>query len=154
MLWVTTNERVDQVAGEAFDRSNQARDNLRIRLPRTASASAAVAVLALTVSGCGTDKEARKRCERDAFNTAETAAVSRLYDAGKLGTRQQVEAELGVPGRPGSSFFDASGHLIPYRRLDFAHKNQLVLWMNNGRVGVLTFEAREQARASTRPDCS
>jgi hypothetical protein len=125
---------------------------VRIRPSRTASACAA-ALVALTVAACGTDKAAKQRCERDAFNSAEAAAVSRLYDAGKLGTRKQVEAELGVPGRPGSSFFNGAGHLRPYRSLDVAHKNQLVLWMNNGRVGELTFDARERARARTDPDC-
>jgi hypothetical protein len=107
----------------------------------------------LLLAGCGTDQEAKDRCLRDAYNAAELRAVSRMYDAGELGTRKQVEAELGVPGRPGASFFDDEGHLLPYDRLDVGHKNQVILWMNNGRVGDLTMSARDRARANAHPDC-
>ncbi len=125
---------------------------MRIPLFRTSRVAVALAG-ALALSACGTDKEAKARCLRDAYNAAEVAAVARMYDEGKLGTRKRVESELGVPGRPGASFFDGSGHLLPYLRLDVAHKNQLLLWINNGRVAELTYDERQRARAQTHPDC-
>ena len=110
--------------------------------------------VALALSGCGgTNKRAKERCLRDASNRSDEAVVEKRYEAGKLGTRKQIERELGVPGRPGSSFFDANGHLRPYDSLDLAHKNQLVIWMNTGRVGELTFDARMRARTELKPDC-
>ena len=107
----------------------------------------------LVLSACGTNKQAQENCRINAYNAAELRAVSRLYDAGKLGTQKQIERELGVPGRPGSSFFDRSGHLLPYDRLDLDHRVQIVLWLNNGRVARLTYDARKRARARTHPDC-
>lgn len=123
------------------------------RLFRTASGSLAALVVA---SGCsGDNKEARQRCLDEAYNAAEAAAVSRMYDQGKLGSQKKVEAELGVPGRPGSDYFDSQGHLIPYRQLpDVAHKIQFLTWMHNDKnVAEKTFEARQAARLNAHPDC-
>jgi hypothetical protein len=108
-------------------------------------------------TGCSEDKEAKQRCIDEAYNAAEAAVVARFYDEGKLGTRKQVEKELGgnYKPRPGSSFFDSSGHLIPYRRLPTrGHKIQFLVWINtNGRVYEITRVARMRARANTHPDC-
>ena len=114
--------------------------------------AAALAGAAL-LSGCGSNGQAKDDCRRDAYNTAEAAAVARAYDEGKLGSRKQVESELSGPPGGGASFFDGSGHLLPYPRLDLAHKVQLVAWMTTGRVGELTFTARERARANADPNC-
>lgn len=125
------------------------------RLSRTASFAAALAVL-VVASGCsGEDKQAKQRCLDEAYNAAEAAAVARLYDEGKLGSQKKVEKELGVPGRPGSDYFDSAGHLIPYRELpDRPHKIQLLTWMHNDNdVAEKTFEARQAARANAHPDC-
>jgi hypothetical protein len=117
----------------------------------------AVALAALVVaSGCsGEDKEAKQRCLNEAYNAAEAAAVARMYDEGKLGSRKKVEAELGVPGRPGSDYFDPQGHLVPYRELpDRAHRIQFLTWMHNDNdVAEKTFDARQAARANAHPDC-
>ena len=123
------------------------------RLFRTVSVAAASLVVA---SGCsGENKEANQRCLDEAYNAAEAAAVARMYDEGKLGSQKKVEAELGVPGRPGSDYFDSQRHLIPYRELpDRAHKIQLLTWMHNDNdVAEKTFEARRAARANAHPDC-
>ena len=125
------------------------------RLSRTASSAACIAAL-VVASGCGgQDKEAKQRCRDETYNAAEAAAVGRMYDEGKLGSQTEVERELGVPGRPGSDYFDAQGHLIPYRRLpDVAHKIQLLLWIRqDADVAEKTFDARQAARANAQPDC-
>jgi hypothetical protein len=125
---------------------------VRIPLSRTSAVAAALASAAV-LSGCGSDAEAKQDCLRDAYNTAEAAAVARAYNEGKLGSREQIESELTGPGRRGATFFDSSGELIPYARLDLKHQVQFVAWMTTGRVGELTFDARERARANADPDC-
>jgi hypothetical protein len=115
--------------------------------PSRISSIAAALVSAAALSGCGSDAEAKQDCLRDAYNRAEAAAVARAYDEGKLGSRAKVESELNP------SFFDDSGRLIPYERLDLEHKVQFIAWMTTGRVGELTFDARERARATANPDC-
>jgi hypothetical protein len=117
---------------------------------RTAAASLAIA---LALSGCSDNKEAKEDCLRDAYNAAEVSAVVRLYEQGKLGTQKQIEGEMSGPPGGGASFFDDEGHFMPFRQLDVAHKNQFIAWMTTGRVGELTFEARERARANADPDC-
>jgi hypothetical protein len=125
---------------------------VRRRLLRPSAALLVVlAVLALTA--CGSDEQAKSDCRDEAYNAAEAAAVSRAYDAGELGTRKQVETELSGPPGGGASFFDESGRLIPYRRLDLHHKIQFIAWMTNGRVATITEEERARARAATEPDC-
>jgi hypothetical protein len=116
---------------------------------------AAVAALAIAValSGCGGDAEAKEECLNDAYRAAEVSTVIRLYEEGKLGTLEQIEAELSGPPGGGASFFDEDGHFIPWRHLDLHHKNQFIAWMTTGRVGELTFEERERARANANPDC-
>ena len=127
------------------------------RLSRTANTAAAAIAALVVVTGCSDNKQAKQRCLDEAYNGAEAAAVARLYDAGKLGTQKQVERQLGGSSgpRPGSSFFDSSGHLIPYRKLPTAgHKIQLMLWINtNPKVNEITREARLRARANAHPDC-
>jgi hypothetical protein len=115
--------------------------------PSRTSAVAAALVSAVMLSGCGSDAEAKQDCLRDAYNSAEAAAVASAYEDGKLGSRAKVQSELNP------SFFDDSGRLIPYERLDLQHKVQFIGWMTTGRVGELTFDARERARANADPDC-
>jgi hypothetical protein len=116
-------------------------------------AVAATLVGVVALSGCGGDKKSKEACLTESYNAAEAAAVAKAYDAGRLGTRKKVESELNAPPGGGASFFDESGHLIPYRKLDLAHKIQLVAWMSTGRVGELTFDVRHRARANAHPDC-
>jgi hypothetical protein len=116
-------------------------------------ASAVVAALALAASACGGDEEAREDCLSEAYNAAEAAAVVRAYEQGQLGSRERVESELSGPPGGGASFFDDSGRMIPYERLDLDHKIQFIAWMTTGRVGALTEEARARARANADPDC-
>lgn len=126
------------------------------RLSRTASFAAALLAVLVVASGCsGENKQAKQRCLDEAYNAAEAAAVARLYDEGELGSQKKVERELGVPGRPGTDYFDSAGHLIPYRELpDRAHKIQLLTWMHNDNdVAEKTLDARQAARANARPDC-
>lgn len=124
---------------------------------RGSAAAAATLAVVLVVTACGTGKQAKQRCVDEAYNAAEAAVVARFYDEGKLGTRKQVEKELGgnYKLRPGSSFFDSSGRLIPYRKLPtLGHRIQFLVWMNtNPRVYEITRVARLRARANTRPDC-
>jgi hypothetical protein len=126
------------------------------RISRHASLTSVVLAALVVAAGCGGgDKEAKQRCVDEARNAAEAAVVARMYDEGKLGSRKKVEAELGVPGRPGSDYFDSEGHLIPYRKLpDRAHKIQLLVWMrNDADVAEKTREARQTAIANAHPDC-
>jgi hypothetical protein len=126
------------------------------RLSRTGSTVAAALAAVVFASGCGGgDKEAKQRCLDEAYNAAEAVAVARMYDEGKLGSQKKVESELGVPGRPGSDYFDSQGHLVPYRELpDRAHKIQFLTWMHNdSNVAEKTFDARQAARANAHPDC-
>ena len=118
-------------------------------LGRTGAALA----LAIALSGCGEDTQAKEKCVRDAQRIAEVRTVVRLYEEGKLGTQKQIEAEMSGPPGGGASFFDDQGHFIPYEQLDLAHKNQFIAWMSTGRVGELTFEERQRARSSAKPDC-
>lgn len=128
---------------------------MSIRLSRTASTAAAAVAALVVLSGCSEDKQAKQRCLDEAQNAAEAAAVARMYDAGKLGSRKKVEAELGTPERPGSDYFDSSGHLLPYRRLpSTGHKIQFLLWIRlDSRVAELTYIARTRAIANMHPDC-
>jgi hypothetical protein len=116
-------------------------------------ASAAALAIAFALCGCGEDNQAREACLEDAYRAAEIRAVVRLYEEGKLGTQKQIESEMSGPPGGGASFFDDEGHFILYEQLDFAHKNQFIAWMSTGRVGELTFEERERARANADPDC-
>jgi hypothetical protein len=125
---------------------------VRSRPFRARTAVAALA-FAVALSGCGEDKEAKEKCLRDAYRAAEISAVIRLYEEGKLGTQEQIESEMSGPPGGGASFFDDEGRFIPYEQLDVAHKNQFIAWMSTGRVGELTFEERERARANASPDC-
>jgi hypothetical protein len=125
---------------------------VRSRPFRARTAVAALA-FAVALSGCGGDAEAKEKCLSDAYRAAEVSTVIRLYEEGKLGTQKQIESELSGPPGGGASFFDDEGHFIPFQRLDVAHKNQFIAWMTTGRVGELTFEARERARANAKPDC-
>ena len=120
---------------------------------RRLSLGSLAASVTLALTACSDDSEAKEECLREAYNAAEAAAVVRAYEEGKLGTRKQVESELSGPPGGGASFFDASGHLIPYRRLDLHHKVQFIVWMNVGRVARITEDARAQARANADPDC-
>lgn len=112
-----------------------------------------VAGVTLALSGCSDNSKAKEDCLREAYNAAEAAAVAVAYDEGKLGSRKRVESELSGPPGGGASFFDAAGHLLPYQRLDVAHKNQFIAWMTVGRVARITEDERAQARASIDPDC-
>jgi hypothetical protein len=126
------------------------------RLFRTVSVALVALVALVVASGCsGGDKEAKQRCLDEAYNAAAAAAVARMYEEGKLGSRKKVEAELGVPGRPGSDYFDSEGHLIPYRELpDVAHMIQFLVWMRlDDDVSEKTLAARRAARANAHPDC-
>ena len=116
-------------------------------------ASAAALAVAFALSGCGEDKQAKGACLQDAYRAAEIRTVVRLYEDGKLGTQKQIESEMSGPPGGGASFFDDEGHFIPYEQLDFAHQIQFVAWMSTGRVGELTFEERQRARANADPDC-
>ena len=121
--------------------------------PSRGRAGAAALAIVVALSGCGEDKQARDACLQDAYRAAEIRAVVRLYEEGKLGTQKQIESEMSGPPGGGGTFFDNEGHFIPYEELDLAHKNQFIAWMTTGRVGELTFEERERARANADPDC-
>jgi hypothetical protein len=113
----------------------------------------ASAALVVALAGCGESAQSQRACLDNAYRAAEVHAVVRLYDEGKLGTQKQIESELSGPPSGGPSFFQSDGDFIPFEQLDVAHKNQFIAWMTTGRVGELTFEARERARANAKPDC-
>src|SRR5262249_50979477 len=110
----------------------------------TRFASVALAALAVLAAGCGgTSATDRGMCQGRLLDRANAAAVDRMFAAGKLGTRTQVQQELGRSAsfgytqpkqllRFGAKFFDANGRLKPYDRLtsrqqgafnDFMYRN-------------------------------
>ena len=111
------------------------------------------AVLVLALAGCGEDAQSQQACLDEAYRAAEVTAVVRMYEQGKLGTQEQIESELGGPPGGGPSFFEDDGDFVPFDELDIAHQNQFIAWMSTGRVGELTFDERERARANAEPDC-
>lgn len=113
----------------------------------------ASAALLVALAGCGESEQTRRACLDDAYRAAEVEAVVRLYEQGRLGSQELIESELSGPPGGGPSFFEEDGDFIPFEELDIAHKNQFVAWMTNGRVGELSFDARERARANADPDC-
>jgi len=105
----------------------------------------AALVAALLLSGCGgTDKGALSRCINEYRNAAEAAAVARLYEQGKLGTRAQIEREL---DRSDVTFFDDDGHMLPYLDMTVKARSVFDYWKGRPRVFALTNDARQQALA-------
>ena len=71
--------------------------------------------------------------------------VQRAFSAGQLGSRAQVQREL---GRYGRRFFRADGSMVPYPRLGVLLQADFNEWMyGNLRVQRITRKAQKRATA-------
>lgn len=98
-------------------------------------------------------KADRENCELRAENAAAMRVVDRAYEAGKLGTRAQIQKEL-----PGDRIFTADGRMLRYDELAGDSRVHFEEWMNtNDRVyeatGDAQFEARKAVRANPPKAC-
>ena len=123
---------------------------MRIRLAPTSSSSscarraALLLALVLVVAACGgDDSEARQQCIAAAKSAAEVEVVATFFQAGRIGTRAQIEREL---DHPSLRFFDEDGQLLPYEELTPAARAAFSRWLVDSRVGDITFDARQEAR--------
>jgi hypothetical protein len=126
---------------------------MRIRLATTSSSSSCASrtgllvVLALVaaVAACGgdDDSEARRQCIAAARSAAEVEVVATFFQAGRIGTREQIEREL---DHPSLRFFDENGQLLPYEELTPAARAAFSRWLVDSRAGDVTFGARQEAR--------
>lgn len=80
--------------------------------------------------------------------------VARAFDAGKLGTRAQVQRKL-----PGDRIFNAAGRMLSYAEMPRDTRVHFNEWVNNDpRVRNVTgraqFAARQRVRANPPSKCS
>jgi hypothetical protein len=95
-----------------------------------ALAAVAVALALLPAAGCGGDEEpseASVRCRTEAENAARADVVRVAYEQGRLGTQEEIEADL--PG--GSALFDSEGRMLPYGELEGLVKARFNRWVAN-----------------------
>ena len=121
----------------------------------TASISCASALLLLV--GCGSKKDASglSDCERAAENRAAVNVVRDAFNAGRLGSPAQLAVHFKGVQRP--RYLDASGTLLPYRRLmaDKTVSYDTLIWVNTlgGPVGQRAHDARLRVRDSGSANC-
>jgi hypothetical protein len=121
------------------------------------AAGVAAVLVAATLSGCGgrSDDEAFS-CRSRLIDPAAFNVVARAFENGKLGSRAQVQAELGrtyAPASPrraqlryGSRYFDDEGHLIPYSKLTQRQRPAMNDFIYvNGRVHAVVREDQQRA---------
>jgi hypothetical protein len=131
---------------------------MRIRLATTSSSSscarfaALLVVLVLGVAACGgnDDSEARQQCIAEARSAAEAEVVATFFQAGRIGTRAEIEREI---DHPSLRFFDGSGQLLSYEELTPEARAVFNRWLVASRAGDITFDARQEARDEADPDC-
>ena len=90
LLWMETNDQVDQVAGDAFERADQARDNRDEDLPVTAYGRRSPASSQYRSSppvAAATTRRRYSAAHDEARNAAEAAVVADYYEDGKLGPK-------------------------------------------------------------------
>ena len=123
---------------------------MRIRLATTSSSSscarraALLLVLVLALAACGGgDSEATRQCIAEARSAAEAEVVATFFQAGRIGTRAEIEREL---DHPDLRFFDGNGQLLPYEALTPEARAVFNRWLVDSRAGDVTFDARQEAR--------
>jgi hypothetical protein len=110
-----------------------------------ASAAALLLALVLALAACGgdDDSEATQQCIAEAKSAAEAEVVATFFQAGRIGTRAEIQREL---DHPNLHFFDENGQLLPYEELSPEARAVFNRWLVNSRAGDVTFDARQEAR--------
>ena len=121
-------------------------------------ASAAAALLLLAAAGCGSkDKDASglSDCERAAENAAAVNVVRNAYNAGNLGTADELATHFKDVKR--SLYLDANGKLRTWAVLKThpATSYDTLIWVNTleGPVGDRAHDARLRVRDSGSANC-
>jgi hypothetical protein len=106
----------------------------------------------LVLAGCGGDgdSEATRRCIAEAKSAAEAEVVATFYQAGRIGTREQIEREI---DHPSLRFFDENDQMLAYEEMTPAARAAFNRWLVVSRAGDVTFDARQEARDEADPDC-
>jgi hypothetical protein len=112
--------------------------------------------LTLLAAGCGNSKHKvsgpLSNWELELENQAEVNAVRYAFNAGLLGTPDQLTSNQYFKGLRRSTFLDSPGHLLPYRQLMVGELGYKVLeWVHllEGPVRDDAFHAAMRARAHT-----
>jgi hypothetical protein len=123
---------------------------MRIRHATTSSSSssarrALVLLVVLVLAACGGEDnpEARQQCIAEARSAAEADVVATFIQAGRIGTREEIEREL---DHPDLRFFDDDGQLLPYEDMSPEARTVFNRWLVTSRAGDVTFDARQEAR--------
>jgi hypothetical protein len=123
---------------------------MRIRHATTSSSSssarrALLLLLVLVVAACGgdDDSEARQQCIAEARSAAEADVVATFFQAGRIGTREEIEREL---DHPSLRFFDDEDQLLIYEDMTPAARAAFNRWLVDSRAGDITFDERQKAR--------
>jgi hypothetical protein len=123
---------------------------MRIRHATTSSSSSSASrallfLLVLVLAGCGGDDnpEAQQECIAETRSAAEADVVATFFQAGRIGTREEVERDL---DHPSLRFFDDQGQLLSYEDMTAAARAAFNRWLVTSRAGDITFDARQEAR--------
>jgi hypothetical protein len=105
---------------------------------------------------CGPTKKAGSYalsdCELRLENRAGVEVARRAFNAGQLGTADQLASNSYFKGLKRSTFLDSDGHLLPYDQLmATATSYQVLGWVNTleGKVGDRVHAAKMHARATS-----
>lgn len=140
LLWMETNDRVDQIAGDAFERADQSRTTAMQTSSRSLLAALAGLILLLLVTACGgEDAAAGQRCVDEARNAAEAAVVADYYERGKLGPKS---------GDPPAA--ESRRPRVLYGELSDEEQTFLALWFNERRPRRLP-HLRRSSESARRP---
>ena len=112
---------------------------------RASAARVALAVTALALlSGCGgggRSADGRRNCKVGSVARYAAGIVTRYYEQGQLGSEATVAKELERDEAPGfgDTFFDDSGHVMAYAKLNHLQQAQFNNWMyNDQRIDEIT----------------
>jgi hypothetical protein len=117
-------------------------------------------VVVLTAAGCGDSAQSKARkadCVLSAANRGAVDAVRKAFNAGRLGTADQLASSTYFRHDKRGNFLDPQGHLLSYDRLmqtpDVSY--HVLQWVNElqGPVGVQRTAARDRAKANAAKHC-
>jgi hypothetical protein len=118
----------------------------------TARRPLGVLLVVLVAASCGGKSESeRAACYEDARADAIWRVTNDAYEAGRLGSRADVERQLAERNRP--SFFDENGAILPLEEMDQQQKLAWSHWVNFANVQRETREERRDALQEAREDC-
>jgi hypothetical protein len=112
-------------------------------------------VAVLLLAGCGSKHAqggALSACELRAENHAMVSRARDLFNAGRLGTADELAANRWFRRAERPAFLDSSGHLLPYEQLMATNVSWAVLgWVNTltGSAGDEVYAAALHIRANS-----